>query len=342
MKCSYIAVAMLVALVSACRADAPPGFAGGDRRILDVHLDTAFVVLSALEDTILTFPRHAARASDGTVYVTDRGTKVVAFDSLGTLLWSYGRDGEGPEEFRNISGIHLHEDLLYLPDAHNNRIAVVSTAGEFQRYIFPAEPIMLSQMVRLQDGRIAALSLGRLDGADIVILKENGSLSATERIPLDGHTRLPSLASQGRLAQDGDQWVFAYSLADGWAMFDADSATGVVSRFIEYIAPPEVVGGEESQRLARPGAVVCTACGLSLSDSIVYVLFGGRTPENGAIMDLYDSADGGYLGSILLPDRAYGITVSDQRLVMLMHRPVPHLVTLNLSLPPLADLREGR
>lgn len=332
----------LLAMTLACRGDAPPGFGDGDRRMLEVTLDTAWVVLSGLQDTTLTFPRHSVRAPDGRVYVTDRGDKVIAFDAAGSVLWTFGRGGEGPEEFQNINDIRLHEGLLYLPDAGNNRIAVVDTSGAFQRYITPAVSIVLSQIVRLEDGRIATLSFGGIDGQNIVILNDDGTLSATEAVPLPGYEDLPALASQGRLAQDGNQWVFGYSLSDGWATFDGDSAMGVVSRFIERIRTPEVVKTGSSESLVSPGTTVCTACSLTMSDSIVYVLFGGRTPENRAVVDLYDFADGGYLGSFLLPDRAYEISVSAGQLVMLMLRPVPHVVTLDMAHPPLADLRASR
>ncbi len=342
MRGRSLALVGLVAMVSACRGDAPPGFGDGNRRILDVTLDTAWVAMSGLEDTTLTFPRHSVRAPDGTVYVTDRGNKVIAFDTMGVVRWTFGRGGEGPEEFENINDLRLHEGLLYLPDAGNNRIAVVDTAGEFKRYINPAVSIVLSQIVRLEDGRIATFSFGGIEGDNIVILNDDGTLSATAAIPLPGYKDLPVLASQGRLAQDGDQWVFGYSLSDGWAMFDGDSATGVVSRFIERIRTPEVVKTGSTEALVSPGTTVCTACSLTMSDSIIYVLFGGRTPENRAIVDLYDFADGGYLGSFLLPDRAYEISVSDGQLVMLMLRPVPHVVTLDMSHPPLADLRLSR
>jgi hypothetical protein len=310
---------------------------------LDVQLDTAWVVLSGLEDTLLSFPRHAVRGPDGTVFVTDRGTKVVAFDTLGTVRWSDGRPGQGPEEFENINDIRLHDDLLYLPDLGNNRIAVLSTEGEFQRYITPPLSMTLWQIAPLEDGRIVVLTLTPVEGGNIVILNSDGTLSAIEQVPLDGHDDLPLVLAQAGLAQDGDQWVLGYSLGDGWAMFDGASPTGVTSRYVERVPTPEVIQGEGGvSGLASPENAVCTACSLALNDSVVFVLFGGRTGENRAQVDLHDVADGEYLGSFLLPDRAYGITVRDGQLVMLMLAPVPHVVALDFALPSLSDLRANR
>lgn len=72
---------------------------------------------------------------NGNIVVADAGTgRVHAFSAEGAYLWSAGRPGEGPGEFREISAVFVTgEDTILVADARLARTTVLSPAGEVVR-----------------------------------------------------------------------------------------------------------------------------------------------------------------------------------------------------------------
>lgn len=316
------------------------------RRPLEVAWDTAWVFRSELDDTTLTFPRALVEGDDGTVYVSDMGTRVVALDSSGAVKWTHGTKGAGPGEYRNITDIRLSQNRLFLHDAGNLRISVLGLDGEPVRVVSTQELPPLEAIIPLPDGRIAALAglVGNGAGDEaVLILDGDGKVVKRLGIPLADYASLGGLAKQGVLAGDGERWAFAYHLANGWTTFSGASARGVGGRYVEDVQPPRVreERTQEGVRMRSEGRISCSACSASLSDSLLFVHFGGASDRRLGVMDVYDWAGGRYLASIYLPAKATHVAVHGDRVYLLKTSPVPQVVALRMAGPELSGLRRS-
>lgn len=74
------------------------------------------------------------------VYVSDTGHKQVqAFDSSGTPIFKFGKEGEGKGEFEFPYGITGDKDgNIYVADLYNAKISVFTSKGKFIKYFEPA------------------------------------------------------------------------------------------------------------------------------------------------------------------------------------------------------------
>lgn len=103
--------------------------------------------------------RTALLLPDRRIVVANSGTDELRyFDSSGTYLYSVGRDGFGPGEFQDISGVWLARDSLVVFDFYQNRVSVFSLSGEYGRTFRldrapPARPVALGVF---SDGSILA------------------------------------------------------------------------------------------------------------------------------------------------------------------------------------------
>lgn len=105
-------------------------------------------------------------AGDGRLYVTqptDRQVRVYAPD--GTLERTIGQNGEGPGEFRTISGLGFRGDTLYASDAALNRVTFFGRDGEVIR----SEQWPASMIAATNGGFMAgAPQVLRADGSGLV------------------------------------------------------------------------------------------------------------------------------------------------------------------------------
>ena len=315
-----------------------------ERRALRITWDTTWVFRSGLNDTTLSYPRALVGGDDGKVYVSDMGTRVIALDSTGRVQWTHGVRGAGPGEYRNINDIRYSAGRIYLHDVVNLRITILDANGRPVRVISTQGLPPLEAIVPLQDGRIAALAglVGPVAGDKaVLILDPNGREVQRLGIALADYATLKGLAKQGVLASDGEQWAFAYHLANGWTTFTNSHARGVGGRYVENVRPPEVREERtpDGVRMQIEGRITCSACSASLSDSLLFVHFGGHSEKRRGILDVYDWADGRYLASIDLPSRANHVAVRGQRVYLLKTRPVPHVVALEMG-GSLAGIRQ--
>ena len=83
--------------------------------------------------------------SEGQIYVADDQAKEVRiFSPLGEFLARFGRAGDGPGEFRNISGLGRGpDDGLAVLDGSQSRISVFDAAGGFQRFFRLERPFRI-------------------------------------------------------------------------------------------------------------------------------------------------------------------------------------------------------
>lgn len=76
----------------------------------------------------------AARLPDGRILVGNRGSsELKIYDARGGHLRTFGRDGEGPGEFRMLSSVHADGDSVFVWDQRDQRLSVFSAESGFVR-----------------------------------------------------------------------------------------------------------------------------------------------------------------------------------------------------------------
>lgn len=82
----------------------------------------------------------ATRLPDGRIVVADGGfSQVRMYDRQGRHLWSAGRTGEGPGEFRSINGLAISHDSVIVLDPVLGRLSVLDLEGSLSRTV-PLDP----------------------------------------------------------------------------------------------------------------------------------------------------------------------------------------------------------
>jgi len=128
----------------------------------------------------------AARFPDGRVAVADMWSGEVRFyDAAGRHQRSVGGRGEGPEEFRQILGLHrIADDEIAVMD--QRRTAVIDDGGDFLRDVTPAD-FSIGITGWFADGRILAAAWPRpqpgesdrwIDSVTLHLLEPDGSEGA--------------------------------------------------------------------------------------------------------------------------------------------------------------------
>ena len=92
------------------------------------------------DDHDLSVISWVAVSSDGSIAVGQRhDAHIRFFDARGVPLGKFGRDGEGPGEFRSVSLYGWVSDTLWVADASTRRVTLISPARKLTRtFRFPA------------------------------------------------------------------------------------------------------------------------------------------------------------------------------------------------------------
>lgn len=73
----------------------------------------------------------ALRLPDGRVVIANDGTRELrAYDPTGSLVWTAGREGQGPRDFGRVTDLARRGDTLFVWDNRNGRLTRVSHDGE--------------------------------------------------------------------------------------------------------------------------------------------------------------------------------------------------------------------
>ena len=182
------------------------------------------------------------RLEDGSVAVSDGGaSKVSIYDSNGSYVASFGRAGQGPGEFRNLSRIYAHgTDSLRVLDRSTGRVSSFDVRGE---YGGQTDGYDLSQDSTFS---LDAWLYGRF--------WVDGALAASERARVkEALDRLPQpRLSPGyrivRVARDGTFLIREPDTdPDGtrkWTAIDAAGVAVAVVHMPERFVPMDIYGGE--------------------------------------------------------------------------------------------------
>ena len=132
-------------------------------------------------DILLHRPDHVAFAPDGGAYVVNAGDcTILRFDAEWNLVQTFSRQGQGPGEFENATGLLLRDDALWLFEM--GRATLFSLDGEYletRRSISQMQAILPDGegfLCRLGGSDHAA---GRLDG-DLELVGKFGPECATD------------------------------------------------------------------------------------------------------------------------------------------------------------------
>ena len=108
--------------------------------------------------------------ADGTVVVSDRANfRVQRFDFRGRHLWSRGREGEGPGEFKHVALAAgcTDEEAVVVHDIHTQRVSVFGTDGDLvddYRFLYNGRP--LRELGCAPSGRVAFTGSSAAMGED--------------------------------------------------------------------------------------------------------------------------------------------------------------------------------
>lgn len=135
-------------------------YTGGDRPDYPVAADSAGIrIVTAvrtqsygvvLEEPVLSIGTRSGTTSlgyvvgglllsGGRILIADQmASTLMLFDSVGTLITTWGRQGEGPSEFGTITTLHrFRGDSLLVGEIGSRRLSVLSDTGVFGRMITP-------------------------------------------------------------------------------------------------------------------------------------------------------------------------------------------------------------
>lgn len=315
----------LALMASACGPDRP----SHSWRSLDLFHDGAGVRLDrdATYDTVWAYGKsdsilanaHAIEAlGDGDVVVLDVLAQRIHRIGPHGVLWSWGRRGQGPREFRNVRSFTINDnDEIVLADSGNRRIVWVSSRGQWLREtaLPNSSPGLFSGavtgLVALPDGGYV---LSRLDQVPWIEIPDSGGIGKQIPVPWDGFGMMHPLQTLGHVATGaGSTWVFGFALGNGFFVFDNLETVGSY-RYLSHAPFPEIVIAQEDGRgvsvgyLERPRYV---ARDMHIRGDTLWVLASyGR-------LDSYDLASGHYIESITLPGLVKGFTWSGDLLVVI-------------------------
>lgn len=226
-------IALLSAvLLTAITSAGPWVYAVQDTWVLEEELRIGSVNDSSYA---LTAVRDLRVADDGAIYVLQHLERVVkVFDSSGRIVRIFGREGEGPGEFRSPRSMSWSGNMIGISDVVLGRLTMFSLDGRVRRTIAYMKPYgvlwPLMPAALLQDGN--TLAVGRASAR----LVADGTIEAVPvlRLTADG-TILDTVAMWDRTNSstliDVDRQLGTLVVGQRFSdapLLDVDSRNGVV------------------------------------------------------------------------------------------------------------------
>lgn len=308
-----------------------------ERTFLPAVMDSLWSIGGTAADTLLLNPFWLSAGAEG-VTLWDEGRKaVVRISAEGEPLWTFGREGGGPGEFRTVRGVaHLPGGGVAVVDNVNERLTIIDREGRL------AGETNLSGMApesvaSLYDGGLVVLT-GSDDPA-FLVADENGVVVDSMGFPSRPYRDLSPMARQGRVVGAGAGWVFGFTVGNGWWRMGGDRdaegfpyAEHADFPGIETTVREAVVDGRTvTTRSTRTTESVSTARGFGVRGDTLFVHYHGETNARGYLLDLFSLADGSYLGSVLLPAWARSVAVGPDAIYTLAADPFPVLTAFRMT-----------
>ncbi|MFL5542930.1 MAG: hypothetical protein ACJ8J0_28385 [Longimicrobiaceae bacterium] len=303
-----------------------------ERKLVFVDWTTTFKVGGTAEDTVLQSALQPAAGPDGVSVIDHFARRVEHFDAAGRLAWTYGREGQGPDEFTNPRDLKVDADgRAWVMDPGNARLTVLGRDGK------AVLRVPLNQVGKTPLGIIPlpgneAYVLVPDPKEPLVRIAADGRVLERRSFPWKRYGEFDFLATQSITAAEprSGRWAAAFQVGDGFFTFNGREPSGGRHRFVEAVTFPQVVqqhaNGHTITRTAhRP---TFAAMSVTTSPERLYVLFAGASGNANRIVDSYSLADGRYLESYLLASEVKSIAWSNGGLYVVQNLPFPALLAL--------------
>jgi hypothetical protein len=328
-----VAAFLYILVLSGCRAPA----ASQQRHLA---ADTTWIpglhIGSGPSDTTLISVAQIVADSTG-LYVADfTPGRILHFCHDGRLLWSVGRKGGGPGEFREPRVMELDGDgRLWVLDSGNRRIVKIGHDGTILERI-RLEDVDPEKIIPLPHGEAMIRTRAGLPFAH---LDSTGHVLDESPLPWPDLAAMNRMATQTVTAVDPatGQWFAAFSIGDGFVPFSGARWSGYRGQYVEAVPFPEIKvtrttsGNRTVTNTGFGERPTFAARSATVSPERLYLLFDGATDRAGRLVDSYDRTDGHYVESYVLPDKAQYIAWYSGGLYVYRDDPYPQVTYLKPS-----------
>lgn len=275
------------------------------RRALSQAFDTA----SAFR-LQLAYPLWVTANEAGAVVMNAGSGTLVAIDPAGTVRWKRSVRGLG-----GVRDIRIAADgRLLVLSGTQQRVVIYDDRGEPIDSVSVRDAGHVEQAMSTTSGEVLVVAID--SSAPFALVDHHGIVVRRYGIPWPGYKQLQPIARAGYayLRQDGG-WNYAFATGDRWVTFDAQGRLEAMAGYVEPVPFPDVIasqaGRSSGTRLVRHASAALAV--QQLGDTLA-ILFGGARSTSGRFIDLYNSQNGAYLGSWLLPSRATTFAATRTRL----------------------------
>ncbi|MEF3255255.1 MAG: 6-bladed beta-propeller [Deferribacterales bacterium] len=147
-------------------------------------VDTDLNLVKKIGEGILRDPQDVSISEEGDIYVADTGnSRIAVFDKNGNYKFSFGKFGNGENEFINPTRIFIRDKDIFVSDPYASTVKVFDLSGNFKRYVVSSK---LNFGASVYPKKIATNSSGMLEILDgylgRVFLYDNGKYFASFNI----------------------------------------------------------------------------------------------------------------------------------------------------------------
>ena len=309
-----------------------------ERTFLAAEMDSLWSIGGTAADTLLLNPYWLSAGADGVTLWDGGRNAVIRVSAEGELLWTFGRQGGGPGEFRTVRGIaQLPDGGAAVVDNVNERLTIIDRDGRLagETNLSGLAP---ESVASLHDGDLVVLT--RSDDPAFLVSDETGVVVDSMGFPSRPYRDLSPMARQGRIVGAGAGWVFGFTVGNGWWRMGGDRAAegfpyAEHADFpgIETTVREAVVDGRTvTTRSTRTSERVSTAMNFGARGDTVFFHYYGESNARGYLLDLFSLADGSYLGSVMLPAWARSLAIGPDALYTLAADPYPVLTAFRMTI----------
>lgn len=329
-----LSMLLLLLLVGACSPEPDPYPDQADTRVIGPAPEPVTIVRGGVGDSILLKPGNALAVRGDRIAVMDFGRMAIEmFNTEGDLLWIAGKQGDGPAEFREPDGVTIDEGgRTWVLDRSHMSVTPIDKNGRME----VPHPIPISA----DEDRPGGLLVGD-DGTLLFTWRNTGSLGAwdptasTAKVyphPWRARDDYDPMSIQAELVRGPGRLItHVFTMGGGFQSVALGDEYEHLVPFVERTPIPGIRtdrrrDGDTRITIRALEASYRAAIGSAISGNTLYVLFEGATQSRRRLIDRYEVPSGRYLGSWLLPERAFAIGADGDILATLEGDLIPKLV----------------
>ena len=306
-----------------------------ERTFLPAAFDTVWRIGGSADTTFLN-PVRLDAGPEGVTVWDDGRRAIIRVSPEGNVAWSFGRDGEGPGEFRLVRTIaHLAGGGAAAVDNMTMRLTVVDAIGQMTGVASIGGAVNPFSVAGLPNGGVVVFveSLGDPPTPSFLFFDKTGAPAGSLDFPWERFHDIPLIARQGRVQGTADGWVFGFTAGNGWWSFEenGDAERFPYAEHTEFPAIRTYVDGRG--RLVRMEPVVMSyvtsARSFGARGDTLFVHFNGSSASARLrALDLFSVGVGNYLGTVVLPSRVVEVAIGPDVIYTLHFNPYPVLTAL--------------